>query len=78
LVRCNICKYSESENNGKNQHEIDGIFYCDYHWEELEKQAKALFNSDKSPLCFMVESGGSIGPSKVFTPIKKKWYNRWK
>jgi hypothetical protein len=33
--------------------------------DEIGKKAKALFNSDKSPLCFMVQSAGSIGPSKL-------------
>ena len=33
--------------------------------QEYERKAKALFNSDKSPLCFMVQSAGSIGPSKL-------------
>jgi len=33
--------------------------------DEMGRKAKALFNSDKSPLCFMVQSSGSIGPSKL-------------
>jgi len=33
--------------------------------DEIGRKAKALFNSDKSPLCFMVQSAGSIGPSKL-------------
>jgi len=33
--------------------------------DEIGKKAQALFNSDKSPLCFMVQSAGSIGPSSI-------------
>ena len=33
--------------------------------DEIGKKAKALFNSDKSPLVFMVQSAGSIGHSRL-------------
>lgn len=40
--------------------------------DEIGRKAKALFNSDKSPLFFMVQSAGSIGPSKL---TKGKMFN---
>ena len=40
----------------------------------LGEVAKAIFNSDKSPLNFMVKSGGSVG----FAKREKKWWEFWK
>lgn len=33
--------------------------------EELEAEARNLFNCDKDIASYLVESGGSIGPSKL-------------
>jgi hypothetical protein len=41
---------------------------------KLQEQAKAIFNSDKSPLNFMIKSGGSVG----FTKREKHWWEFWK
>ena len=42
--------------------------------DELGRKAKALFNSDKSPLAFMIQSSGSIS----FVSKEKSWWKFWK
>lgn len=39
---------------------------------ELEAEAVALFNCDKSVLDYLVNSAGSIGPSKLSEKTKKE------